>query len=109
VAHHRSALAFALGLNTVVATAEVVSGIGSNSLSLIVDGIHNVSDEVVLALLVLAYTLRTGPSGRLLRRVNLLNAAGLFAISAPLTWQANLCAYGAAPGAPADRPLGSRL
>jgi cobalt-zinc-cadmium efflux system protein len=52
------------------------------------DGVHNVSDEVALALLVLAYTLRVGLSGRFLRSANLFNSFGLLAISSVLVWQA---------------------
>src|SRR2546428_3322311 len=88
MAHRRSPLALALGLNTAVTVVELATGVGSNSLSLIMDGVHNVSDEVALALLVLAYTLRTGLSGRFLRWANLFNSAGLLVISGLLTWQA---------------------
>lgn len=51
------------------------------------DGIHNLSDEVALLLLVLAYSLRTGLSGRLLRFANLFNSVGLLAICAFLIWR----------------------
>ena len=77
----------ALALNTVALVAEVGAGIPSRSLSLVMDGVHNVSDEIALALLVLAYSLRIGLSGRLLRSANLFNSAGLLAISAFLVWQ----------------------
>jgi len=82
MAHRRPPLVRALQLNTVVLVVEIAAGIGSNSLSLITDGIHNLSDEVALVLLVLAYSLRAGLSGRLLRYANLLNSVGLLAISA---------------------------
>ena len=71
----------ALQLNTVVLIVEIAAGIGSNSFSLIMDGIHNLSDEVALVLLVLAYSLRTGLSGKLLRYANLFNSVGLLVIS----------------------------
>src|SRR2546427_6405404 len=87
MAHRRPPLALALGLNTAVTVVELATGVGSNSLSLIMDGVHNVSDEVALALLVLAYTLRTGLSGRFLRWANLFNSGGLLVISGLLTWQ----------------------
>ena len=67
MAHRRRPLALALGVNSAVLVVEIVGGVQANSLSLIVDGIHNVSDEAALAFLVLAYTLRTGLSSRLLR------------------------------------------
>jgi Co/Zn/Cd efflux system component len=72
----------ALQLNTVVLIVEIAAGIGSNSFSLIMDGIHNLSDEVALVLLVLAYSLRTGISGKLLRYANLFNSVGLLVICA---------------------------
>jgi cation diffusion facilitator family transporter len=82
MAHRRPPLVRALQLNTAVMVVEIAAGIGSNSFSLIMDGIHNLSDEVALVLLVLAYSLRAGLSGRLLRYANLFNSVGLLAISA---------------------------
>jgi cobalt-zinc-cadmium efflux system protein len=87
MAHRRRPLALALGLNSAVLVVEIVGGVQANSLSLIVDGIHNVSDEAALAFLVLAYTLRTGLSSRLLRTANLFNSLGLLAISVFLVWR----------------------
>src|SRR5215471_18262841 len=81
MAHRRKPLAIALGLNTVVLVAEVAGGIQASSLSLVIDGVHNLSDELALGFLVLAYTLRTGLSGRLLRTANIFNSVGLLAIS----------------------------
>jgi len=81
MAHRRPPLVRALQLNSAVMVVEIVAGIGSNSFSLIMDGIHNLSDEVALVLLVLAYSLRAGLSGRLLRYANLFNSVGLLAIS----------------------------
>src|SRR3989442_14511974 len=88
MAHRRPPLALALGLNTAVTVVELATGVGSNSLSLIMDGVHNVSDEVALALLVLAYTLRTVLLASFLRWPNLLNSAVLLVISLLLTFQA---------------------
>lgn len=87
MAHRRAPLLRALQLNTAVMVVEIAGGIGSNSVSLIMDGIHNLSDEVALLLLVLAYSLRTGLSGRLLRFANLFNSVGLLAICAFLIWR----------------------
>src|SRR5919197_871532 len=84
MAHRRPPLIRALQLNTAVLVVEIVAGIGSHSFSLIMDGIHNLSDEVALVLLVLAYSLRAGLSGKLLRYANLFNSVGLLAISALL-------------------------
>jgi cobalt-zinc-cadmium efflux system protein len=88
MAHRRRPLAVALGLNTTVLVVEIVSGIGANSLSLIVDGIHNFSDEIAIGFLVLAYTLRRGLSGHLLRSANFFNSVGLLTVSAVLLWEA---------------------
>jgi cobalt-zinc-cadmium efflux system protein len=82
MAHRRPPLVRALQLNTAVLVVEIAAGIGSNSFSLIMDGIHNLSDEVALVLLLLAYSLRAGLSGKLLRYANLFNSVGLLAISA---------------------------
>jgi len=75
-------------LNTAVLVPELAAGLGGNSLSLIMDGVHNVSDEVALAMLVVAYTLPAGLSGNALRLANLFNSVGLLGISGFLVWQA---------------------
>ena len=87
MAHRRRPLVRALQLNTAVLVVEIAGGVASNSFSLIMDGIHNLSDEVALLLLVLAYSLRTGLSGKLLRFANLFNSVGLLAICAFLIWR----------------------
>jgi cation diffusion facilitator family transporter len=87
MAHRRPPLVRALQLNTAVLVVEIVAGVGSNSFSLIMDGVHNLSDEVALVLLVLAYSLRAGLSGRLLRFANLFNSLGLLVICAFLVWR----------------------
>ena len=87
MAHRRPPLVRALALNTAVLVVEIVSGIGANSFSLIMDGVHNLSDEIALVFLVLAYTLRTGLSGRLLRSANFFNSIGLLTISGFLVWR----------------------
>src|SRR2546422_1453059 len=53
-----------------------------------IDGVHNLSDEVALGFLVLAYAMRTGLSSRLLRTANLFNSVGLLAICGLLLWRA---------------------
>jgi len=87
MSHRRPPLMRALQLNTAVLVVEIFGGLGSNSFSLIMDGIHNLSDEVALVLLVLAYSLRTGLSGKLLRYANLFNSVGLLVISTFLVWR----------------------
>ena len=87
MAHRRPPLVRALALNTAVLVVEIVSGIGANSFSLIMDGVHNLSDEIALVFILLAYTLRTGLSGRLLRSANFFNSIGLLTISGFLIWR----------------------
>jgi Co/Zn/Cd efflux system component len=87
MAHRRRPLVTALALNTAALLVEVGAGVPAKSLSLVMDGVHNVSDEVALAFLVLAYSMRVGLSGRFLRSANLFNSLGLLAISAVLVWQ----------------------
>src|SRR6266542_1219412 len=87
MSHRRPPLVRAVQLNTAVLVVEIAAGIGSNSFSLIMDGVHNLSDEVALVLLVLAYSLRAGLSGKLLRYANLFNSIGLLAICAFLVWR----------------------
>jgi cation diffusion facilitator family transporter len=87
MAHRRRPLAIALALNTAVLVVELAGGVQASSLSLIIDGVHNLSDEMALGFLVLAYTLRTGLSGRLLRTANVFNSIGLLAVSGLLVWR----------------------
>ena len=87
MSHRRPPLVRAVQLNTAVLVVEIAAGIGSNSFSLIMDGVHNLSDEVALVLLVLAYSLRAGLSGKLLRYANLFNSIGLLTICAFLAWR----------------------
>jgi len=84
VAHRRKPLRLALALNTIVLVVELGTGVGTNSLSLVIDSVHNLSDELALALLFLAYTLPAGLSGTLVRSANFLNSVGLLAIGAYL-------------------------
>jgi Co/Zn/Cd efflux system component len=58
------------------------------SLSLVMDGFHNLSDELALVFLYLAFILPHGISRTLLRTANSLNSLGLVAISGVLLWQA---------------------
>src|SRR5919106_2347250 len=87
MAHRRPPLIRAFQLNTAVLVVEIGAGIGANSFSLIMDGVHNLSDEVALLLLVLAYSLRAGLSGKLLRLANLFNSVGLLVVCAFLIWR----------------------
>jgi len=87
VAHRRKPLTIALALNTGALVVEIGAGIPARSASLVMDGVHNVSDEFALGLLVVAYSIRVGLSGRFLRSANLFNSVGLLAISGVLLWR----------------------
>jgi cation diffusion facilitator family transporter len=87
MSHRRRPLAAALMLNSVALAVEIGAGIPARSLSLVMDGVHNLSDEVALAFLLLAYTLRVGLSGRFLRTANLFNSLGLLTVSGFVVWQ----------------------
>ena len=86
--HIRKPLAAAVALNTVVFGSEAVAGLRAGSLSLLMDAVHNLSDELALVCLLLAYSLSLYPSRGLQRTANLLNSIGLVGISAVLVWQA---------------------
>jgi cobalt-zinc-cadmium efflux system protein len=87
MAHRRKPLTVALTLNTVVLVVELAGGIQASSLSLTIDGVHNLSDEVALGFLVLAYAMRAGLSGKLLRTANFFNSVGLLAVCGLLLWR----------------------
>ncbi|MFI5315782.1 MAG: cation transporter [Myxococcota bacterium] len=87
MAHRRRPVTAAFAMNTAVLAVEVVGGLKASSLSLLLDGVHNLSDEVALGFLVLAYSLRAGLSGRFLQSANLFNSLGLIAICGLLAWQ----------------------
>ncbi len=88
MAHHRKSLAAAAALNTAIFVVEAIAGFQADSLSLIMDGIHNFSDELALMFLFLAFVLSRGVSRTLLRSANVFNSVGLVIVSALLLWQA---------------------
>ena len=88
MAHLRKPLAVACALNALVLAVEAAGGVRANSLSLVMDAVHNLSDQMALGFLLLAYTLRTGLSGRFLWVANWLNSIGLLAMSGLLLRQA---------------------
>ena len=88
MAHYQKSLAAAVLLNTAISAVEAVAGFESGSLSLLMDGAHNLSDEMALIFLYLAFILSQGVSRNLLRIANLFNSLGLIAISGLLVWQA---------------------
>jgi Co/Zn/Cd efflux system component len=66
---------------------EAIAGYQANSLSLIMDSIHNLSDELALIFIYLAFVLSKGVSRHLLRSANIFNSVGLILVSAVLLWQ----------------------
>jgi cobalt-zinc-cadmium efflux system protein len=88
MAHYRKPLAAAAALNTAIFAVEAVAGFAADSLSLVMDAVHNLSDEMALVFLYLAFVLPHGLSRHLLRSANLFNSVGLVLVSALLLWQA---------------------
>ena len=88
MAHYRKPLAAAVALNAAIFVVECVAGLQAHSLSLIMDAVHNLSDQMALVLLFLAFILSQGVSRSLLRTANLFNSIGLIATSLVLLWQA---------------------
>jgi cation diffusion facilitator family transporter len=88
MSHHQRAVGAAVVLNTALSAGEAIAGYQANSLSLIADSVHNLSDEMALAALWLAFIVARGPSRALLRSANVFNSVGLIAVSGVLLWQA---------------------
>jgi cobalt-zinc-cadmium efflux system protein len=88
MAHFRKPLAAAAALNTAIFVVEAAAGYQANSLSLLMDSVHNFSDELALVCLYLAFVLPLGLSRNLLRSANVFNSVGIIAVSALLLWQA---------------------
>ena len=88
MSHVRKPLATAAALNTLIFVGEGLAGIKAQSLSLIMDGIHNLSDEMALVFLFMAYLLAAALSKNFQRAANFLNSAGLVGMSVLLVWQA---------------------
>ena len=88
MAHYRRAVGTAVILNTAVSGVEAVAGFQAGSLSLLMDSAHNLSDEMALVALWLAFFVSRGPSQALLRSANVFNSLGLIIISGALLWQA---------------------
>jgi Co/Zn/Cd efflux system component len=88
MAHYRKPLAAAAALNTAIFVLEAIAGLKADSLSLVMDSVHNLSDEMALVFLYLAFVLPHGISRHLLRSANVFNSVGLVLISGLLLWQA---------------------
>ena len=81
MAHIRKPLAAAALLNTAVFAIEAIAGTRAHSLSLLMDSVHNFSDELALLCLLAAYVFAVSLSRGLQRIGNLLNSLGLIAVS----------------------------
>lgn len=88
MSHVRNPLAAAVALNTVIFISEGIVGYKGQSLSLIMDSVHNLSDEMALVFLLLAFTLPLTLSRNLQRVANIFNSVGLIGTSLLLIWQA---------------------
>jgi cation diffusion facilitator family transporter len=88
MAHHRKMIGAAVGVNTAIVVVEASAGFQANSLSLLMDSLHNLSDELALVFLFLAYVVSTGLSRNMLRSANFLNSVGLIVMSGLLLWHA---------------------
>jgi cation diffusion facilitator family transporter len=88
MAHHQRAVRTAVLLNAGIFGVELIAGWQASSLSLIMDGIHNFSDQLAMVAIWLAFLVSRGPSRTLLRGANILNSVGLIAVSGLLLWQA---------------------
>lgn len=87
MSHVKKLLGYAAALNTTIFIAEGWGGIKGHSNSLMMDGVHNFSDELAMICLFLAYVLPVVMSKNFQRIANVLNSAGLIAISGILVWQ----------------------
>lgn len=97
MAHYRKPLAAAVALNSAIFLVEAFAGFQANSLSLIMDSVHNLSDELALVFLYLAFVLPLGLSRNLLRSANVFNSIGIVVLSALLLWQATVRFLNPAP------------
>jgi Co/Zn/Cd efflux system component len=88
MAHYRRPVGAAVVLNTMIFVVEAIAGLKAQSLSLIMDSVHNLSDEAALIFLFLAFILPLTLSRALQRWANLLNSVGLVAVSGLVVWQA---------------------
>src|SRR2546423_14993167 len=88
MAHYRKPVAAAVALNAGIFAVEAIAGYQASSLSLIMDSVHNLSDELALVCLYLAFLMSRGPSRNLLRSANIFNSVGLIGVSVLLLWQA---------------------
>jgi len=87
MAHLRKPLAIAVALNTGITVVETIAGLRANSLSLVMDAVHNLSDELALVLLLLA-VFQSRPARKLVQAANGFNSIGLVVVSILPLWHA---------------------
>jgi cobalt-zinc-cadmium efflux system protein len=75
-------------LHPVIFGVEVVAGLKAQSLSLIMDAVHNLADEAALLFLFLAFVLPLTLATALQRWANFLNSVGLVVVSGLVVWHA---------------------
>ena len=80
MAHFQRAVGAAVVLNTAIVVGEAVAGFRANSLSLLVDSVHNFSDELALLCLYLAFFLPAYLGRQSQRTANVLNSLGLMTL-----------------------------
>jgi cation diffusion facilitator family transporter len=97
MAHYRKPITAAVLLNTAIFVVEAIAGFEANSLSLVMDSVHNLSDEMALLFIYLAFILSEGVSRNLLRSANLFNSVGLVVVSGVMLWQSIERLVNAAP------------
>lgn len=88
MSHHRRAVGAATLLNTAIVLVEVGAGFASRSISLLTDGVHNLSDELALVCVYLAFFLPGWLGRQSQRTANVLNSIGLIAVSGLIVWDA---------------------
>jgi len=88
MSHVRRPLLAAAALNGGIVIGEGVAGYSSHSLSLVMDGVHNLSDQLGLICLCLAFIVPVGLSRGPQRLANLFNSLGLVGLSVIIVWQA---------------------
>jgi Co/Zn/Cd efflux system component len=86
MAYYRKAVGIAAALNMAICIGEAVAGFGASSQSLMMDSIHNLSDQLALVLLYLALFLPQVLSRNVVRLANVLNSIGLLLVSGVLVW-----------------------
>src|SRR5712672_3559133 len=87
MAHFRNKLGAAVALNTAICAGEGIAGLRVSSLSLLTDSVHNLSDEVALVFLFLAFASPGRLSPALQKWANLLNTLGLVGVCGLIVWR----------------------